>query len=66
MNPSVLMPPVPGRPLILYMTVLDELMGCMLGQHDESGKRERVIYYFVLLQITIKTDLSFFATIWSQ
>ena len=45
MNPPVLMPPVPGRPLILYMTVLDESMGCMLGQHDESRKRERVVYY---------------------
>ena len=39
MNPPVLMPPVPGRPLILYMTILDESMGCMLGQHDESGKK---------------------------
>ena len=38
MNPPVLMPPVPGRPLILYMTILDESMGCMLGQHDESGR----------------------------
>ena len=45
MNPPLLMPLVPGRPLILYMTVLDESMGCMLGQHDESGKRERVVYY---------------------
>jgi len=45
MNPHVLVPPVPGRPLILYMTVLDESMGCVLGQHDESGKRERVVYY---------------------
>ncbi|XP_006589985.1 uncharacterized protein LOC114371546 [Glycine soja] len=27
------------------MTVLDESMGCMLGQHDNSGKRERVVYY---------------------
>ena len=45
MNPLVLVPPVPVRPLILYMTVLDELMGCVLGQHDESGKRERAIYY---------------------
>jgi len=34
MNPPVFMPPVPGRPLILYMTILDESMGCMLGQHD--------------------------------
>jgi len=45
MNPPVLMLPVPGRPLILYMTVLDDSMGCMLGQHDESGKREQAIYY---------------------
>ena len=45
MNPPVLVPLVPGRPLILYMIVLDELMGCMLGQHDEFGKRERVVYY---------------------
>ncbi|XP_028187687.1 uncharacterized protein LOC114374261 [Glycine soja] len=41
MNPPMLMPPVPGRPLILYMTVLDKSMGCMLGQHDDSGKREQ-------------------------
>ena len=45
MNLPVLMPPVPGRPLILYMTVLDEAMECMLGQHDESRKRERAVYY---------------------
>jgi len=38
MNPLVLMPSVAGRPLFLYMTVLDESMGCMLGLHDESGK----------------------------
>jgi len=40
MNPPVLVPPVPGRPLILYMTILDESMGCVLGQHDEFEKRE--------------------------
>ena len=45
MNPPMLMPPVPRKPLILYMTILDELMGCMLGQHDRSGKRERAVYY---------------------
>ena len=31
MNPPVLVPPVLERPLILYMTVLDESVGCMLG-----------------------------------
>ena len=45
MNPHVLVPPVPERPLILYMTILDESMGCVLGQHDESRKREQAIYY---------------------
>jgi len=45
MNPLVFVSLVPGRPLILYMMVLDKLMGCMLGQHDESGKRKRVVYY---------------------
>jgi len=45
MNPPVLMPLVPRRPIILYMMVLDESMGCMVGQHDESGKRERAVYY---------------------
>ena len=45
MNPPMLMPPVPGRPLILYMMNLDELIGCMLGQHDESEKKERTVYY---------------------
>ena len=40
-----LMPPVEGRPLILYLTMLDNSMGCVLGQHDESGRKEHAIYY---------------------
>ena len=42
---SLLVPLVPRRSLILYMIVLDESMGCVLGQHDESGRKERAIYY---------------------
>ncbi|KAK5844959.1 hypothetical protein PVK06_001106 [Gossypium arboreum] len=44
-NPPVLVPPTPGRPLILYLTVFENSMGSVLGQHDESGKKEKVIYY---------------------
>ncbi|XP_017428581.2 uncharacterized protein LOC108336620 [Vigna angularis] len=44
-DPPVLRPPEPGRPLILYLTVLDKSMGCVLGQHDEAGKKEHAIYY---------------------
>ncbi|XP_052477697.1 uncharacterized protein LOC105793435 [Gossypium raimondii] len=40
-NTPVLSPPNPDRPLILYLTVFDNSMGCVLGQHDESGRRER-------------------------
>ncbi|KAA3487092.1 RNA-directed DNA polymerase (Reverse transcriptase) [Gossypium australe] len=41
----VLTPPQPDKPLILYLTVLDNSMGCVVGQHDESGKKEKAIYY---------------------
>jgi len=44
-NPPVLVPPVPDRPLILYLTVLEHSMGCVLGQHDKTGKKEQAIYY---------------------
>ena len=44
-DPPVLVPPEPGRPLILYMSVLDNSFGCVLGQHDDTGKKERAIYY---------------------
>ena len=30
-NPPVLVPPVPGKPLILYLTVQEKSMGCILG-----------------------------------
>ncbi|KAG8476462.1 hypothetical protein CXB51_033312 [Gossypium anomalum] len=44
-SPPVLTPPSSGRPLILYLTVFDNSMGCVLGQHDKTGRKERAIYY---------------------
>ncbi|XP_070022473.1 uncharacterized protein [Nicotiana sylvestris] len=38
LNPSMLVPPEPGRPLILYLTILDNSFGCVLGQHDITGR----------------------------
>lgn len=29
----------------MYLTMLDESMGCVLGQHDETGRKEHAIYY---------------------
>ena len=45
LNPPILSPPVEGRPLIIYLTVLEDSMGCMLGQQDETQKKEFSIYY---------------------
>ncbi|RVW12583.1 hypothetical protein CK203_106336 [Vitis vinifera] len=40
----VLVPPTPGRPLLLYLSVSDIALGCMLAQLNDSGKK-RAIYY---------------------
>ncbi|XP_017970398.1 PREDICTED: uncharacterized protein LOC108660657 [Theobroma cacao] len=45
LSPPVLVPFVVGRTLILYLTVNERSMGCVLGQHDETGKKERAVYY---------------------
>ena len=39
-NPSVLVPPVSGKLLILYLTVHEKSRGFILGQHDEIGRKE--------------------------
>jgi hypothetical protein len=44
-EPPILIPPVEGRPLIMYLTVLEDSMGCVLGQQDETGRKEHAIYY---------------------
>ena len=45
LEPPILVPPVEGRPLIMYLTVLDDFMGCVLGQQKETGKKEHAIFY---------------------
>ena len=44
-EPFILLPPIEGRSLIMYLTALDNSMGCILGQQDETRKKEYVIYY---------------------
>ncbi|XP_047257531.1 uncharacterized protein LOC124889608 [Capsicum annuum] len=38
-------PPELGKPLLLYLSVIDNDFGCLLGQHDDTGRKEQVIYY---------------------
>ena len=44
LSPPVLLPPIPRRPLLLYLSVSDMTLGCMLAQLDDMGK-ERAINY---------------------
>ena len=44
-NPPVLVPPVSGKLLILYLIVHERSMRCVLGQQDEIGCKEQIIYY---------------------
>ncbi|XP_070017655.1 uncharacterized protein [Nicotiana sylvestris] len=44
-TPSVLVLLEPGKPLLLYLSILDEAFGCVLRQHDETGRKEQSIYY---------------------
>ena len=53
------MPPKPGRPLIMYLFVLDEAVGYVLGQHDDSGKREQAIYYLSKKFTSIRQNIHF-------
>ncbi|XP_070005890.1 uncharacterized mitochondrial protein AtMg00860-like [Nicotiana sylvestris] len=41
----ILVPPEPGRPLFLYLSVMDNSFRCVLGQHDATGRKEHAIYY---------------------
>ncbi|RDX97016.1 hypothetical protein CR513_20262, partial [Mucuna pruriens] len=44
-TPPILVPTIPRKPLILYLTMLEESMGYVLGKQDASGKKEQAIYY---------------------
>jgi len=55
-EPPILRPQVPRRPLILYLTILDGSMGCMLGQQDETGKKEYAMCYLSKNLLTASRD----------
>ena len=44
-NPLMLVTSWEGSPLLLYFSVSNNSFGCVLGQHDETGKKERPTYY---------------------
>ncbi|XP_042493217.1 uncharacterized protein LOC122072850 [Macadamia integrifolia] len=44
-DPPILIPPTPRRPLLLYLSVVDTSMGSMVAQQGPDGHTEQVIYY---------------------
>ncbi|XP_070007925.1 uncharacterized protein [Nicotiana sylvestris] len=44
-TPLVLVLPKPSRLLLLYLSILDGAFGCVLGQLDETVRKEKAIYY---------------------
>ena len=45
MKPPILIPPVPKKPLLLYLTTMDTVMGALLAQYLEESSKENAIYY---------------------
>ena len=45
MKPPILVPPVPEKPLLLYLTTTDTVMRALLAQYLEETRKENVIYY---------------------
>ena len=45
-KPPVLMPPLKGRPLKLYLLAAKESIGCILAQNNAKG-HEQVVYYLI-------------------
>ncbi|XP_070025633.1 uncharacterized protein [Nicotiana sylvestris] len=44
-KPHILVPSKLGSPLCLYLSVMDNSFGCVLGQHDTTCKKEHAVYY---------------------
>ena len=44
MKPPILVPLVPEKPLLLYLTTTDTIMGALLAQYLEETREENAIY----------------------
>ena len=44
LNPPVLGVPIPGKPLVLYITAQEQLLRALLAQKNEEEK-EKAFYY---------------------
>ena len=66
--PPILVPPQHGKPLLLYLSIIGEIIGSLLAQEDDE-KNERAIYYLSKRFHDYKTrytliEKSCFALVW--
>ena len=53
-KPPILIPPLKGRPLKLYLSAAKEFIGCLLTQNNVEG-HEQVVYYLSRVLNSIET-----------
>jgi hypothetical protein len=68
-NPLVLAPPKLGRPLKLYLSVIEDALGSILAQEDED-KQQHTIYYLSMRLKDYETryttvEKSCYALVWA-
>ena len=44
LHPPILVPPIHGKPLLLYLFIIENVVGSMLAQEDDD-KNEIYVYY---------------------
>ncbi|KAH0679099.1 hypothetical protein KY284_020184 [Solanum tuberosum] len=58
-NPLVLVPPQEGITLSMCLSVSDNAFGCVLGQHDETGKKKyRIPHYLSSVTLFWRVDVT--------
>lgn len=45
LEPHILIPLVEGKSLVMYLIILEGLMGFVLRKQDETGRKKHIIYY---------------------
>ena len=60
LSPPILQPPRIGKPLLLYLSVIEEAMGAVLAQEAEDTRIENAIYYLSkrMLEYEIKYNMT--------
>ena len=57
MQPPILVPPIPEKPLLLYLTTTNTAMGALLAQYLEETRKENAIYYISKKMLPMKKSI---------